>query len=284
MESRMYKQQRKRRRIWPWVAGSVALHLLVLTSLPGVDSPARCPAVMLVSLVSDAAEPAKVVMQQPVAPPQALLKGSPRRSQTSQRRTTAPPAVTRRQPSTQTSRTARTVSVPPTPIITSNTTAANTIPVPQPAEVTASAETSIHGTASPHVPSAPAPGSIPSGTGGQGGTADIPAPVPAKPAVDVKALMRSYGAGAISKVQRTKFYPDSLRDDPERSGTTVSVRVKFKVSRDGTLLSVSASSGVPELSSAAEQAVRNAAPFGSFPAGVERSNYPFTTTLEYKLR
>jgi TonB family protein len=100
--------------------------------------------------------------------------------------------------------------------------------------------------------------------------------------VDVAARMRGYGAGAIAKVQRSKFFPDSARD-AEHSGTTVSVRVKFSVSRDGKLLTVSARSDNAELANAAEQAVRRAAPFGSFPAGVEKGSQNFSTTLEYRL-
>jgi TonB family protein len=84
-------------------------------------------------------------------------------------------------------------------------------------------------------------------------------------------------------VQRAKFYPQSARGH-ERAGSTVRVRVKFRVNRDGSLASVSASGDVAELTSAAEQAVRNAAPFGAFPEGLDSSALPLAVTLEYVLK
>ena len=266
--------------IWPWLAGSLLLHLLVLASLPGADGPARCPAIMLVSLVSNAAEPkAKVVVQEPVAPPEALQKGTPRLADPPKPKPAARPAL-HRQARAETK--PEDAPAPPTPIVTNNTSAANTIPLPVRPE--ASAPSKPESTPGPATPgsrqTAPAVGGTPAGSGGQGGTADVPAPVPAKPAVDVKALMAAYGANAAAKVQRAKFFPQSAREY-DRKGTTVSVRVKITVARDGSLLSVSASSDIPELSSAAEEAVRRAAPFGSFPAEVDKSSYNFRTTLKY---
>jgi protein TonB len=243
---------------------------------------------MLVSLVSNAAEPkAAVVEPEAVAPPETLQKGMPRKA--SPRK----PELSKRQIAQQPPKVGsivrnQTVAVPPTPIITNNTSATNTIPVPTERPSTASPSKPEAGSIK-ETPGTTRPANAPThvvgtpgGSGGQGGTADLPAPVPAKPSVDVAALMRSYGAGAIAKVQRSKFFPDSARD-AEQSGTTVSVRVKFTVSREGSLLAVSARSDNAELANAAEQAVRRAAPFGSFPAGVDKGSQNFSTTLEYRL-
>ena len=282
------------RRLWPWLAGSLALHLSVLACLPGLDTPARCPVLMLLTLDSHAAEPLAALQPVPkaAAPVPVVKKKAPpvnhemraasvRMQAQSAPRQAAPSAASQQAVKTSP---VTTVAVP----ITTTDPRAEPIAMPtaaQPAtpasEVPPSDKPSGNGGAQgiPHGSSAGAPGTSVAGSADSGGSTQ------AVTGPDIAALKRDYAAAALARVQRAKFFPEDARDS-SRAGSVVEVRVHLTISRSGELLSVSASApeGNDALTRAAEQAVRSAAPFGDFPAGLSLSSMKLAVTLRYTLK
>ncbi|MDQ3023859.1 MAG: TonB C-terminal domain-containing protein [bacterium] len=258
------------------------LHLVVLVLLPGADGARRCP-VLFVTLQQAAAEvKAEVSLNSPAdaTPVQASIElrtTEPKRTR-SQSAVGAKPAVTTKPVATRAGNSAQFAPVRSSaPVVTNSPNAtATAAPV-----VTAPTSSSGHvepNTTESDADSATAASPQANASGTQSGsTATV-----SQQSVDVGVLKRRYAQAALSKVQRAKFFPESARD-PERAGTTVQVRVSFRVSRSGALASVSASGGNAELADAAEDAVRRAAPFGAFPDGLDAAELPLGVTLEYKL-
>lgn len=105
---------------------------------------------------------------------------------------------------------------------------------------------------------------------------------PAEPKIDKNAIQNEYVSKVRSKIYAAKFYPEQAKRS-EREGT---VKVQFAVSANGSVsgVSVSASSGFAELDSAAVQAVKNAAPFPSIPAELNKSSLTMSISLRYSLK
>jgi protein TonB len=270
------------RQLWPWLLGSLVLHLSVLCALPGADGPRRCP-LLLVTLDTAQAKPEPALALTKPAAPAAPLPQVKRVEPREEKRIVKPQEPEAITPASKPEQKSSAVAGRPSlPITTTNPTATDTVVVPAQVPAVATTEelpllpgSSSSGSSSPE-PSPPAEPPAAAGGNEQGEAV-------AKPSIDVGALKRRYAAGALAKVQRAKYFPESAKD-PERAGTTVQVRVSFRVSPSGSLTSVSAAGGGAELNAAAEDAVRRAAPFGSFPEGLELGELKLGVTLEYTLR
>jgi protein TonB len=107
-----------------------------------------------------------------------------------------------------------------------------------------------------------------------------PAAQPVTPAPD-PALEDGYRARIRQAVDEHKHYPRMAR----RLGLEGRVVVAFTVGADGRLAGVRLveSSGSELLDEAALEAVRQAAPFPPFPAGIERRQWDFTLPLSFAL-
>lgn len=107
-----------------------------------------------------------------------------------------------------------------------------------------------------------------------------PTPKPAVPAVD-PGLEAAYRARVRQAVDAQKVYPRLAR----RMGEEGRVVLAFTLEADGRLASVRVveSSGSELLDEAALEAVREAAPFPSFPAGITRTRWEFTLPLTFSL-
>jgi protein TonB len=107
-----------------------------------------------------------------------------------------------------------------------------------------------------------------------------PAAQPVTPAPD-PALEDGYRTRIRQAVDAHKHYPRMAR----RLGEEGRVVVAFTVEADGRLAEVRVveSSGSELLDEAALQAVRDAAPFPPFPAGIDRQRWDFTLPLAFSL-
>jgi protein TonB len=92
---------------------------------------------------------------------------------------------------------------------------------------------------------------------------------------------KSYRRKVYSRIASAKRYPYSAR----RAGMEGKVVVRFTISRDGELISVSVVQPCEYslLNSDALEWVRRAAPFPPFPAEAEESSMSFTYSLRYEL-
>jgi protein TonB len=109
-----------------------------------------------------------------------------------------------------------------------------------------------------------------------------PKPEPAGPsAEEIKQLSDEYKQGVKSAILSRKHYPEMA----ERLQHTGKVGLLIVLSSDGSLdsVSVSSSSGYDELDEAALSAVRDAAPFDSFPEGINKSTIKFSMSLRFSL-
>ncbi|MBN1882287.1 MAG: energy transducer TonB [Deltaproteobacteria bacterium] len=98
---------------------------------------------------------------------------------------------------------------------------------------------------------------------------------------DNPALFR-YIARVHTKIEQRKYYPSSSRRMKEEGTVTVS----FQLTPAGDLvtLSVSSSSGFPDLDDAALDAVRNASPYPPFPKSLGTALLSLKVPITYELR
>lgn len=106
-------------------------------------------------------------------------------------------------------------------------------------------------------------------------------PVEPEPEIDIEALITEYSDRVRQEITNVKSYPPMSR----RLGETGSVLVNFTVTADGELSSVTIteSSGLERLDRAAMDAVRNAAPFDTFPPEIQRDSLAMSITLIFDI-
>lgn len=278
------------RRNWPWLVGSLALHVVLLAALPGLDRDERCPVLLLVTLqaparevgrpstaagVNDSSEeaaaeggPTRVPEPRPT-PPSARQRPAPQREE---RSATTQPLL------------ARSMQAPREHIPTTIQHVPRREPQPEPAEdtpvqETPTAEPSVETPVQPVQAQATTPVQVQPPTPPQT-QAETPAPP-----VDVEALRRIYAQAARARIGAQQYVPDVARS-AENSGRVVQVKVKVAIQPSGALGSVSlaAASGIPALDEAALNAVRRAAPFGAFPPELTAPQVLFVVPLQYTIR